>query len=184
MYYIIIIVAVLAVSVLSRQIIVGWKHKTPVDIPAFYIRDYKKCLAPLLKFYSPAGKMHMLEASEKIAEISGGIARNSDCVLSVVCRCEIAMIKDSVCDMLTLASRMLEAGENDLSALVETGENNKDFIEHLIAVHSKTMAVSDFDDGSCAYEYLRLLYYFHVLVGSFCNEIKYMDKSSKTVLIA
>lgn len=128
--------------------------------------------------------MYMLEASEKIAEISDGIARNPDCGLSVVCRCEIAMIKDSVCDMLTLASRMLEAGENDLSALVETGENNKDFIEHLIAVHSKTMAVSDFDDGSCAYEYLRLLYYFHVLVGSFCNEIKYMDKSSKTILIA
>ena len=99
---------------------------------------------------------YMIESAEKIAETIRHIVCRPSFSISISDKCEIQALRKMMDDML---------------------EPNKNFVEHLIAVRSKSMGYEDFSDGAQAYSYLTLLYYLHSLINSFRHIISTSSQS-------
>lgn len=108
---------------------------------------------------------HMIESAEKIAETIRHIVCRPSFSISISDKCEIQALRKMMDDMLEPAF--------DFQMI----DGNKNFVEHLIAVRSKSMGYEDFSDGAQAYSYLTLLYYLHSLINSFRHIISTSSQS-------
>lgn len=110
---------------------------------------------------------YMIESAEKIAETTRHIVCRPSFSISISDKCEIQALRKMMDEMLEPAF--------DFQMI----EGNKNFIEHLIAVRSKSMGYEDFSDGAQAYSYLTLLYYLHSFINSFCHIISTSSQSPR-----
>jgi len=108
---------------------------------------------------------YMIESAEKIAETIRHIVCRPSFSISISDKCEIQALRKMMDDMLEPAF--------DFQMI----DGNKNFVEHLIAVRSKSMGYEDFSDGAQAYSYLTLLYYLHSLINSFRHIISTSSQS-------
>lgn len=121
---------------------------------------------------------YMLENTGKIAETTRRIITSTDNHVSVSCKCEIEVIRDSLTRLLQSADSILRTDES-MERIKEDINNDKDFIKHTIAVHSGRIKRDDYDDGAPAYAYLMLLYYIHSFVSSLSLVVKNIEIKSK-----
>ena len=115
---------------------------------------------------------YMIEAAEKVAETSRHIVIRPSFSISISDKCEI----QAVCRMFEDMFDIFDDKSRQMEDKVKNASNNKDFIEHLIAVRSKAMRYEDFNEETLAYSYLTLLYYLHSLVNSYCRLISTSSK--------
>lgn len=110
---------------------------------------------------------YMIESAEKIAETARHMVIRPSFRISISDKCEIQELRNMIADM--------PEADSDQHLIAA----NKDFIEHLIAVHTKTMRYEDFNDDSQAYSYLILLYYLHSFINSYSRIISTSSKSPR-----
>ena len=102
---------------------------------------------------------YMIEAAEKIAETARHIVISPSFRISISDKCEIQVLQQVI--------DRIEDKDFDLPAVAD----NKDFLEHLIAERSKSMAIEDFNDGAQAYSYLTMLFYLHTFLNSYFRTV-------------
>ena len=116
---------------------------------------------------------YMIEATDKIAESSRHIVTSQAGGISMSDKCEIQTLRDHIVSMLDNTN----VATRDVNHVMEQSIENKDFISHLIAAHSKSMSRDEFEDNSPSYRYLTLLYYLHSFVNSFCRVLASLSNS-------
>ena len=110
---------------------------------------------------------YMIESAEKIAETTRHMVCRPSFSISISDKCEIQALRKMMADMLEQGYDPQMIGDN------------KDFVEHLIAVRSKSMGYEDFTDGAQAYSYLTLLFYLHSFINSFRHIISTSSQSPR-----
>ena len=118
-----------------------------------------------------AYRSYMVSAADKIAETSRRIVTGSGNGLSLAARCEIDSIRESLGRLLAESDKAM-TGESCHILLGQNISKDKDFIEHTIAEHTRTMTKEDYAEGSQSYSYLQLLHYLHSFVNSLSGSVK------------
>ena len=114
---------------------------------------------------------YMLEATEKIAEISRNIVTSPDFLIPLSCRCEIEMVRDSLAMVMQSIDKCLDS-EGNFNAIVYEIEKERDYIKHAIEQQAEGMSYKEFDEDGVEYSYLLLLYYLHSFMSSFSQVVR------------
>lgn len=110
---------------------------------------------------------YMTDSAEKISETIWHMVIRPSFKMSISDKCEIHILRKMMEDMLRPDYDHQQIGEN------------KAFVKHLIAVHSKSMAHEDFSDREQASSYLTLLYYLHFFINSLYRIISTSSQSPR-----
>lgn len=102
---------------------------------------------------------YMLESLHRISEMGKSIATNPNDGITLSIKCELETLRGSFSVMRNNLNDTRKVYSDNNEAWRKESANCKDFIEHLIDIHGKSMKHNDFDDGSVKYEYLMLLHY-------------------------
>lgn len=108
---------------------------------------------------------YMIEATEKVAEISRLIITKPEDSISISTKCELLTI-GSIFTRLSQRYMKFENGDFKADQFLTEIRNDGSFVKHLCGTHSKSMNHTDFEDGAIAYSYLMLLYYIHSYINS------------------
>ncbi len=110
---------------------------------------------------------YMIEATEKIAETSRHIATTPGNTTTALSHNDIQILCKNLCEKPN-------ADDNIANALA-----NKERLERMIAIHTKTMNYEDFNEGSPVYYGLILLYYLHSFINSYYRVISTSSQSPR-----
>lgn len=110
---------------------------------------------------------YMIEATEKIAETSRHIATSPGNTTTALSHNDIQILCKNLCEKPN-------ADDNIANALA-----NKERLERMIAIHTKTMNYEDFNEGSPVYSGLIMLYYLHSFINSYYRVISTSSQSPR-----
>ena len=129
--------------------------KNPDDIPAVY-------------------HSYMLDATERIAELSRTIITSPSFYVPISYKCEIQTIRESVGHLLQSTEEFFY-GDGDITLLKSEAHKTEDFLSHSIRAHSREMSHGDFNDGTLSYHCLMLLCHLHSFISSLSQGIKRVE---------
>jgi len=102
---------------------------------------------------------YMIDATEKIAETSRHITTSPCNATTALSHSDIQTFRKNLCEKPN-------ADDNIANVLA-----NKERLERMIAIHTKTMNYEDFNEESPVYSGLILLYYLHSFINSYYRVI-------------
>ena len=101
------------------------------------------------------------DAAKRSIDAIKQLVTNPNYTIPLNNRCEMASVSDDI----LLISKLCRGKE--FTAACKNSQESKNFISHIIDVHSGNMSLEDFNDDCFAYSYLTLLWNLHSLLNSF-----------------
>ncbi len=109
--------------------------------------------------FSESDKVY--DAAKRSIDAIKQLATNPNYTVPLDNRCEMASVGDDI----LLISNLCRSKE--FTAACKNSQKSRDFISHIIDIHSSNMNTKDFNDDCFAYSYLTLLWNLHSLLNSF-----------------